>query len=454
MPRASKQCSGRGSHAGSPSGTPSSIESASPVKLRLACVRLLRKMENGGGSLTRLLPLAQQQLAIDDRAKLQAWSYGYCRWAHELRGLAEQLIDKPLKAKDADIYLLIQLGIFQLRHTSTAPHAAVDESVKVTRLLRKNWAGALVNAVLRNYQRRQSELENKLSEAARNSHPAWILHRLKTDWPEQWQGICDENNRQGPMAIRINTLQTSSQDYQALLSDADMSFELDTELPDLLTLDQPVPVERLPGFAQGLISVQDGSAQLAAGYIEIHSAKGGRLLDACSAPGGKTAHIVERQHVSSVLALDKDAERLERVAKTLQRLGCASRVELKTADAGKPEQWWDGVPFDTILLDAPCSGTGVIRRHPDIKLLRRETDIDELVRLQSQLLSALWPTLKPSGLLLYATCSVLRAENAGQVDNFLSRTEDAQLLDTPRQILPGEQGRDGFFYAPLRKISR
>lgn len=422
-----------------------------PDAIRLVCVQLMHELLTRGGSLTRLLPPAQSRVAETDRSQLQAWSYGFVRYQGELAGLVDQLIGKPLKKKDLDIYLLMQLGVFQLRHTNTAAHAAVDETVKVVKRLKKPWAKGLINGVLRNYQRQREELESGLTEPQRFNHPQWLLERFKVDWPTSWQAICAGNNEQGPMTLRVNTQRHSRDDYLQLLQARDMQASTISDAPQALQLENPVPVSELPGFALGDVSVQDAAAQLAAAQLILHAPNGGRLLDACAAPGGKTAHSLELGHFSEVLALDKDPERLERVEETLIRLGLGTGVTTKAADASATDDWWDEVPFDAILLDAPCSGTGVIRRHPDIKILRRPTDIATLVALQAQLLDALWRTLASGGVLLYATCSSLKLENESQINAFLERTPNASLAGECRQILPSVNGMDGFFYAPLLK---
>lgn len=421
--------------------------------IRLVCVQLMHEMLTRGGSLTRLLPAAQSRVDESDRSQMQAWCYGFARYSGELAGLVDQLIEKPLKKKDLDIYLLLQLGIFQLRHTNTKPHAAVDETVKVVRRLKKPWAKGLINAVLRNYQRQREEIELRLSEAQRLNHPQWLLERFKADWPTSWETICTGNNEQGPMTLRVNTQRQSRDQYLQLLQERGMQASTVADAPEALQLMNAVPVSELPGFAQGDVSVQDAAAQLAAAQLILHAPKGGRLLDACAAPGGKTAHSLELGHFSQVLALDQDPERLERVEETLVRLGLTANVVTKAADASVLEDWWDELPFDAILLDAPCSGTGVIRRHPDIKILRRPTDIATLVGLQGQLLDTLWRTLAAGGVLLYATCSTLKKENEAQIQAFLERTPDASLASDCRQILPSMDGMDGFFYAPILKQS-
>ena len=413
------------------------------------------QLQRNGGSLTRLLPDAQLRVASSEQSQLQAWSFGWCRWAHELSGLVDPLLDKPLKTKDLDVYLLMQLGVFQLRHTPTAAHAAVDETVKVVKRLKKPWARGLVNAVLRNYQRQRETLESGLPQNAVYSHPDWLLRRFQSDWPAQWELICQANNKQAPMCLRVNRLCGNAESYRDRLLAAGMvsttPADLIHALPDAVILETPVPVTKLPGFDAGDISVQDAAAQLAGQYLSSHCPSGGRLLDACSAPGGKTAHAAESGLFSHITALDHDEKRLSSVTSTLQRLHLLGAVDVVHADASNTDSWWDGTPFNAILLDAPCSGTGVIRRHPDIKLLRRNSDIASLVAVQQNMLDALWQTLAAQGVLLYVTCSILKDENEHQIETFLKKTSDACLLDEPRQIVPGEQGMDGFFYAAMKK---
>ncbi len=423
----------------------------SATNLRFQALQLMLQLQKHSGSLTRLLPEAQERVAVSEQAQLQAWIFGWCRWSHELEGLVGQLLQKPLKPKDQDVYLLMQLGVFQLKYTPTADHAAVDETVKVIKRLKKPWARGVVNAVLRNYQRQSELLHESLSETQRYSHPAWLLEIIRTDWPEQWQTVCLANNEQGPMWLRVNRLQGSLDSYQARLGEQSMEASTLIDVPHALLLEKAVPVSALPGFEQGDVSIQDGAAQMAEQLLGKFVPEGGRLLDACAAPGGKTAHAAESGRYASIVAIDRDEVRLKSVHSTLQRLNLETQVNVVSGDATQPTSWWDNQPFNAILLDAPCSGTGVIRRHPDIKLLRRASDIENLVALQAQLLDALWSTLAPGGVLLYATCSIFKDENERQIERFLQRNSQASLLDQVRQILPGERGMDGFFYAAIKK---
>jgi len=428
--------------------------------VRVSAVHVMVKLQSGGGSLTKLIPEAQQKLEDRDRALLQAFCFGLARWSTQLSACVDALLSKPLKQKDADVYWLMQLGVLQLAHMRMADHAAVDTTVAAVKPLGKPWAKGLVNAVLRNYQRQQANIEAKLDEPARLAHPAWLLEIYKKDWPSHWQEIVEQGNQQAPLTLRINVQKSGTEQYQQQLRDAGIESTQVSGVETALSLNTPVQVSMLPGFDKGYASVQDAAAQLAAGILGTGDHK--RMLDACAAPGGKTAHALEHGHWQELLAIDNDPTRLERVEQNLQRLQLSDRCVVKCADVNDVSDWWDGKAFDAILLDAPCSGTGVIRRHPDIKLLRREDDIQALVDMQKSMMDALWSTLNSGGRMLYATCSVLKCENEHQVDAFIERHNDASVkpLSLPAgqtrsaghvQILPGESGMDGFFYALLEK---
>ena len=365
----------------------------SATNLRFQCLQVMLQLQRNGGSLTRLLPEAQQRVASNEQAQLQAWTFGWCRWAHELIALVDPLLGKPLKAKDLDVYLLMQLGVFQLRHTPVVDHAAVDETVKVVKRLKKPWARGLVNAVLRNYQRQRDTLESTLGQSGVHSHPDWLLQKIRSDWPMRWEAVCEANNQQAPMCLRVNRLRSNVHDFQARLLSAGLASTAHAQASLAVILDTPLPVTMIPGFETGDVSVQDAAAQLACEYLVRFCPDGGRLLDACAAPGGKTAFAAESGVFSHITAIDHDDKRLSSVTSTLQRLNLESAVDVLHADASEIDSWWDDRPFNAILLDAPCSGTGVIRRHPDIKLLRRASDIANLVAIQRRLLDTLWRTL-------------------------------------------------------------
>ena len=382
------------------------------------------------------------------------------RYYPRLAYLAAQLLNKPLKRKDLDVHQLILIGLYQLIYLKVPAHAAVAETVAVTRLLGKDWAAGLVNALLRSFQRGAEHLlaQANADPVARYAHAPWWLTQLQSDWPTHWQNILDANNQRPPMTLRVNAQRGSRDDYAALLQAAGIIAHPVAYAPQALTLEKPVDVAQLPGFSDGATSVQDAAAQLAAPMLNL--VPGLRVLDACAAPGGKTAHLLESEPRLQVQALDSDAQRLTRVRDTLTRLHLTA--VLRHGDAASPQYWWDGKPFDRILLDAPCSGSGVIRRHPDIKLLRSAQDIVTLAQQQRRLLDALWPLLAQGGILLYATCSVLMAENQHNLAQFLAAHTDAReqaiaadwghAQSPGRQLLPGENGMDGFYYARLMKL--
>lgn len=424
---------------------------------RLVAARVLSRVLQDGQSLTASLDNALQTIESGkDRAFIQALCYGVCRQYHRLDFILGRLLDKPLK--DADIKALALVGLYQLKFMRVKPHAAVSETVLAAR--KKPWAKSLINAVLRTYLREQETLEQKADneQTAAVSHPDWLIKQIEQDWPEQAQQILSENNRQPPMVLRVNLARTSRDRYLQALLDQDIAAAAVNFCPSAIMLDEPVSVELLPGFDVGLVSVQDTAAQLAAGLLDVQP--GHRVLDVCAAPGGKAAHILESQpQLKELVAVDIDESRMQRVSENLQRLGL--QAKLVVGDAANPEKWWDGKPFDRILLDAPCSALGVIRRHPDIKLLRRAGDIESLQALQKVILQAVWPLLAPGGLLVYATCSILKQENERQVQAFLAEHGDAVELSIEtdwgaagkcgRQILTGDSAMDGFYYARISK---
>ncbi|HEB57373.1 MAG TPA: 16S rRNA (cytosine(967)-C(5))-methyltransferase RsmB [Gammaproteobacteria bacterium] len=428
---------------------------------RLAAVYVLQQVFEQGRNLPDALESVHSRIPDQKgRALTQALSYGVLRHGFSLDTILLQLLKKPLKDKDADLRCLLLLGLYQIIHMRVPDHAAVSETVKLTPALKKNWARAMVNGVLRNYLRQAERLQAEVEKepVSRFDHPSWLLEKLQASWPNDWQAIATANNQPAPMTLRVNRQQISREDYLARLENAGNPAETCHYSKDGLRLRGAVAVEQLPSFKKGLVSVQDEAAQLAAPLLQ--AAAGERVLDACAAPGGKSAHILEIWPALAQLdALEKSPTRLDYVRDNLQRLKLSAN--LISGDATQPEAWWDNQPYDRILLDAPCSATGVIRRHPDIKYLRRADDLDVLVRSQQQILQALWPLLAPGGLLLYATCSVLAEENHLQIEQFLGKHGDAQLeplesnwgrLTTAgRQILPGEENMDGFFYACLRK---
>ena len=428
---------------------------------RLAAVQAITQVLRHGRNLPDALEGSLKRISENrDRALTQALAYGVTRWYWRLDWLLAQLLKTPLKQRDTDIQVSLMLGLYQLLEMRIPDHAAVAETVKLAAQLKKPWAKSLLNGVLRNFQRQRESLLIQMEQdpVASSAHPPWLLQMLQQDWPQDWKSIIDANNANPPMTLRINPAHYDRNSYQALLLENGIQSEPARYTEYGLTLAQPAGIELLPGFNQGAVSVQDGAAQLAAQILNAQA--GERVLDACAAPGGKTAHILERQPaLAELVALDISEERINRLNETLLRLDLSAKT--CTGNAAKPNTWWDERPFDRILLDAPCSASGVIRRHPDIKLLRRMDDLSQITQTQAQILAALWSLLKPGGMLLYATCSVLQQENTQQLQRFLAKHADARLTPIKadwgreqvagRQILPGEDGMDGFFYACIYK---
>ena len=416
-------------------------------------VRVLTGGESLSAALAESLPAVPE---TKDRALIQALAYGVCRWHGELEFLLNQLVAKPIK--EPYISALALVGLLQLRHMRVKPHAAVGETVAAAH--RRAWAKPLLNGLLRNYLRRQAELDEAIAcdESARTAHPGWLIETLARDWPEAYAEILRQNNLPAPMTLRVDRRQATREAYLAELRETGIAAHPGLVSRDAIIIERPLPVERLPGFGEGRVSVQDEAPQLAAALMEL--AEGQRVLDVCAAPGGKTVHLLEScPDLAEVVALDISAERAALIRENLDRSRCAARVVV--ADAETAPTWWDGRPFDRILLDAPCTATGVIRRHPDIKLLRRPDDVAQAVIRQRRILQRVWPLLRGGGRLLYATCSVLREENEQNIAAFLRIQANAREIPLPgfgqrdithgTQILPGDQGMDGFYYACLAK---
>ncbi|HEY9094647.1 MAG TPA: 16S rRNA (cytosine(967)-C(5))-methyltransferase RsmB [Hydrogenophaga sp.] len=420
------------------------------------CVLAVEK----GRSLTEVLPGVPDGL----RPGVQALTFDVLRHLGTARALAKVLAQR---APAAPALALLHASLALLARDEAgaryAPHTLVDQAVEAAKQVRETRMQAgFLNACLRRFLRERTHLMAAVASdpVARWNHPAWWVKRVRSDHPTQWERVLSAGQTPPPMVLRVNRRQHTRLDYQAVL--AREGIEALPLGEDGLLLLAPVPVERLPGFAQGSCSVQDGSAQLAAGLLleGREWRPDDRLLDACAAPGGKTAHLLERSD-ASVVALDVDPRRCRRIDENLQRLGLTATVQV--ADAAQSDDWWDGQRFDGILLDAPCTASGIVRRHPDARWLRRSTDVAQLVAIQARLLEALWPLLKPGGRLVYATCSVFRVEGADQVDAFLARHSDALAQAAPGHLIPGcvpgcdefndnvSGGYDGFFYARLDK---
>lgn len=431
------------------------------VNPRLAAARALGAVLAGKASLGSALPAQLDKVEPRDRGLTQELAFGTARWQPRLALLADKLLQKPFKAADTDLEALLLVGLYQLLYTRIPAHAAIGETVGCVDRLKKSSAKGLINAVLRRAQREGEALLAELERdpAARTAHPRWLQKALKAHWPADWEAICAANNSHPPLTLRVNRRHGSRDDYLAELAAAGIAARACPFSVDGVQLAVPCDVTTLPGFAEGRVSVQDEAAQLAADLLELKP--GLRVLDACCAPGGKTCHLLEAEPTLAVTAVDLEESRLVRVRENLARLKLDAR--LVAADARAVEQWWDGKPFQRILLDAPCSATGVIRRHPDIKLTRQQGDIAALAALQGELLDALWPTLEVGGVLLYATCSSLPTENTEVIGAFLARTPGARELDIPgpfgvkqphgRQLLAQIDGHDGFYYAKLIKIA-
>lgn len=398
-----------------------------------------------------------------ERAFTQELCYGVLRWLPRLQGLVETLLSRPFKSRDQVVHMLMLVGLYQLLYLDKPAHAVIHETVAAVHPLAKDWATGVVNAVLRNCQRNAGKLQADLDAQplTRWAHPSWLLDQIRLDWPQDWEAIIEANNQHPPMTLRVNRLRQSVAGYAESLAAAGVKTQPVRGLSDALTLPRAVGVEKLPGFETGSVSVQDAGAQLAAEILAVQA--GERVLDACAAPGGKTCHLLETQpEAKEVVALDIDTRRLPQIQQNLDRLQL--QATLLAVDAADTASWWDGKLFDRILLDAPCSASGVIRRHPDIKVLRRAEDIEQLAQQQRRLLEALWPLLAPDGMLLYVTCSILKRENSDQMKHFMASHPDCQelqisgewghALEAGRQVLPGEQGMDGFYFAALSRTSK
>ncbi|CNE20313.1 16S rRNA methyltransferase B [Yersinia nurmii] len=422
--------------------------------LRSIAAKAISQVLDQGQSLSTVLPGLQKNISDKDRALLQELCFGTLRVLPQLEWCIQQLMARPMTGKQRVFHYLIMVGIYQLLHTRIPPHAALAETVEGAVALKRPQLKGLINGVLRQFQRQQVELlERAANNDSRYLHPSWLLARIKKAYPEQWQQIIDANNQKPPMWLRVSRLHHSRADYLELMKQADIEAEPHAEYADAVRLITPCAVNDLPGFAQGWVTVQDASAQ---GCVDLLDPQNGeQILDLCAAPGGKTTHILEAAPKAHVLAVDIDEQRLSRVKENLQRLQLNAVV--KVGDGRTPDDWCEDKLFDRILLDAPCSATGVIRRHPDIKWLRRDSDIADLAQLQSEILEAIWPKLKKNGVMVYATCSILPEENQQQIAAFLQRHPEARLVDTGSEAHPGKQNLphpedgDGFFYAKLIK---
>ncbi|MCH2041932.1 MAG: 16S rRNA (cytosine(967)-C(5))-methyltransferase RsmB [Saccharospirillaceae bacterium] len=449
--------------------------SSSQISARYAAVQALHQVMQGQ-SLNQLLPQLEERVIDDDRGFLRDMALGSCRYFQRLNAITKILLKTPFGDEDQDLQALMIVGLYQLEVQKKAPHAAVHATVDVCEEMGKGYAKSVINACLRRYGREYQELTAPLDNnpVTATSHPKWLMKMMQKAWPDDWQQVFGQNNQRPPLCLRVNQRHGSREAYLERLQQAGIEAIAAEFAPFGIYLAQSCDVTQLPGFADGDISVQDEAAQLAS--LLLAPQQGERVLDACAAPGGKTCALLEAADCD-VTALDLEASRLERVEENLERLGLFSNstglsASVVCADMADTDAWWEGEQYDAVLLDAPCSATGVIRRHPDIKLLRRRDDIEQLADVQQTLLNTAWDLLKPGGRLLYATCSVLPQENNDQVERFIAAKLEAGqdishrplenilsamdnlpgvACNAGRQLFPQENGHDGFFYALLVK---
>ena len=432
------------------------------ANLRALAARCTFAVVDKGRSLADELPQQLAKIEGKDKGLLQELCYGVLRHLPELEYDVREFIKKPLTGKQRVGHFLMLVGIYQIKYTRIPDHAAFNETVSACKPLKCDHLKGVINGVLRNFQRQQAAQDNqassnKLPDAVAFNHPSWFIKKLQSAYPQQWQAVLNANMQRPPMWLRVNQLHHSVDEYLVLLTNEKIEHLLVDKISGAIRLTEAIDVNKLPGFQLGWVSVQDGAAQQAA--LLLACQPDDNVLDCCAAPGGKTCHILEYSpQIKSMTAIDIEASRLVRVEENLQRLNLQANVV--AADAATPEKWWDGKLFDRILLDAPCSGTGVIRRHPDIKWLRKSQDISALTELQQDILKNIWSLLKPGGTLLYATCSILPEENSEQVQRFINENPDAehiaitdQVNDIGWQILPNDNSMDGFYYAKLIKKS-
>lgn len=429
-----------------------------PLSERQLCIKILGDILDHRGSLASAFGANLKSYPNLNTALVQEYCYGVCRWFHQLDGIAQLLLDKPLRKKDSDVYCLILMGLYQLFYMRTPAHAAINETVAEAEKLGKSWAKNLVNAILRGAQRRQAELleQTEKNYVCKYSHPDWLISQLKQDWPTTYRTVLDADNVRAPMTLRVNIAKISRSEYLAKLAIAGLSAHQGVLTSTAIILNSPCDVALLPGFSDGMVSIQDEASQLVAALLPL--APGLKVLDACAAPGGKTCALLEAQAGLDLTAMDNEPRRIMRIQENLGRLVLVATVicgDICTDSNPGAET------FDRILLDVPCSATGVIRRHPDIKLLRTPDEVSRLVQTQADLLHAAWPLLKPGGFLLYSTCSTLKAENTDQIALFvmaMSTAEHVRLdiadstsCEFGTQLFPKINSHDGFFYALLRK---
>ena len=430
---------------------------------RLVIDNILAVMD--GRSLDAAIELSAKDLPELDRRSVADSSYGLARWFRQCHAIVAARLQKPFKDKDRDVHVALMLGVWQLMHSRTAEHAAISSIVELVRELDKPWADKLANGLLRKVQREMQDDASELNALLSNdisiayAQPKWFVRALQKAWPDKVEAILAALQERAPMTLRVNTHKLPREEYLKQLTIHDIQAEPLAAVPSALVLDKPMSVLQLPGFEEGTVSVQDAGAQLSAELLDLQA--GHRVLDACAAPGGKSMHMAQHQPEITLTACDIDEQRLERVAQNAER--CGVTVNMQVLDAENPPQAWRDQPFDRILLDAPCSATGVMRRHPDVRMLRQETDIEDLAIRQAKILDSLWECLAPGGKLLYVTCSLMPKENEQQIQAFMERQPGAKVIPIDatwghpravgRQTLPGEMTMDGFFYALLEKTN-
>ncbi|MGX5203488.1 16S rRNA (cytosine(967)-C(5))-methyltransferase RsmB [Aliikangiella sp. IMCC44632] len=428
---------------------------------RLVAVNWLVQVVGQGQSINRLLA-QPNELNPQQRALAKQLLFGSLRFYHQLQTILNNLLEKPLKAKDNDLGMVLIVGLYQMRYLSTPDHAAISEAVELAKKIHKPWAKGLINAVLRNYQRNQQALGERLQKSLQYqySHPGWMIKTVSQDWPQEAEQIFTQNNQQAPMSIRVNTAYYQRDEYLAVLNEAAITAQKHPIATDGIVLNKAVDVAQLPGFTQGKVTVQDCAAQLAVELLDLEPNLS--VLDACAAPGGKTTHILQREPTVSLVAVELSETRAEKITQTLSRMQQSCQVI--TANVVATDTWWDGQLFDRILLDVPCTAVGVIRRNPDIKVHRKVTDVAPTVELQSEILASCWRLLKPGGRLVYATCSIFKDENQNQIQRFMQQNA-CELVAMPApiasqlnskaelgyQIFPGENDMDGFYLCGLQK---
>ncbi|CAA0081317.1 Ribosomal RNA small subunit methyltransferase B [BD1-7 clade bacterium] len=432
-----------------------------PTDPRAAAAMALQQVFTHRHSLNTAIPTYGARLSTTDAALFKAICYGVCRYYRSLEDIVQPLLKKPFKDKDVDILCLLYVGIWQLGAMRVPGYAAIDSCVEATRILKKPWASGLVNAVLRAGQSVLESNEDWLHAKDHAEHPDWFTAKLRHNWPDRFTEVLEQNNQEPPLCLRVNTHKLDRDTFIAQLAEqGTQAYAGALSESAVYVEDRQLALTELAAFQQGLISVQDEAAQLAAQLLAPES--GHHVLDACAAPGGKTCHLLQMQPDITMTAVDSDAKRIERIQENLDRL--AISAELVASDITDLDNWWTGKPFDRILCDVPCSATGVIRRHPDIKLLRTGDDIKQLAELQLQIVKTLWQCLKPGGIMLYATCSVLSQENSRIIERFCQQTPDCREIPIDAklgeghiaspcgaQLLPQAGAHDGFYYARLYK---